>query len=154
MGSHLVLLINVRCFCPLHLGQYALPLSLVPIYFNWSSIYFNWSTFNIPISTFNIPTFCHYHLLQTLDSLEQHALSFGWDLTFQFRAEAVEPNLWWEKIEQSSVLQRICTRGQSSHCSTRSPTRDSLLVASWAAVKEAFRHIMMSSTTPEFEHLW
>ena len=43
MGSHLVLLINVRCFCPLHLGQYALPLSLVPIYFNWSSIYFNWS---------------------------------------------------------------------------------------------------------------
>ena len=44
MGSHLVLLINVRCFCPLHLGQYALPLSLVPIYFNWSSIYFNWST--------------------------------------------------------------------------------------------------------------
>ena len=27
------------------------------------------------------------------------------------------------------------------------------LVASCAAVKEAFRHIMMSSTTPEFEHL-
>ena len=39
MGSHLVLLINVRCFCPLHLGQYALPLSLVvAIYFNWSTL--------------------------------------------------------------------------------------------------------------------
>ena len=59
------------------------------------------------------------------------------------------------KIRQVSPVQMWLnqTRGQASHWSACTFMTESLLVASWAAVKEAFRHIMMSSTTQGLEHL-